>query len=245
MTPLSGCKVLKGYPYYLSIEDFPEDFQEAALMDGIEWGLKEVKEEGIYSFTITLNQTQTTSSVLQKLQQEGFKRNGQRYFYHLDLQELTDEITRPITLKNIKQFDQHCFLEVWERSRQGSLNAGESAAITETFIGLQQELGPRYKEYCQLGFIDDQPIGITIPHLEPGTVNEGRLFYFGLLPEWRGQGLGAPFHLKSLYYLKMIGMHQYIGATGEKNKPMQRIFERNGCQKFDARTTFIWMARKE
>ncbi|WP_233522734.1 hypothetical protein [Peribacillus glennii] len=45
-------------------------------------------------------------------------------------------------------------------------------------------------------------MGIAIPHIEPGTDSEGRLFYFGLMPEERGKGKSAEIHMDCLMLLK-------------------------------------------
>ncbi len=43
--------------------------------------------------------------------------------------------------------------------------------------------------YC---FYDkNEPIGMSIPHIETGTESEGRLFYFGVMPYYRGKGIAS------------------------------------------------------
>jgi len=43
-------------------------------------------------------------------------------------------------------------------------------------------------------------------------------------------GWGAYLHKLSLQLLKQMGAAYYIGATGQHNIPMQRIFEANACE---------------
>ena len=232
------CKVLRGSPYYLSIEDFPVDFTEGQIIAAINEGLYRARNEGIASYTITLKSSQILDSLHECVLGLGLMCSNTRYYYRLDLNSVLDLNPTSITLKNLTEIDEALFMTIWEEAKRGSLNSGETTSVEKTFIGLQEELGSHYLEYCNVGFIDNNPIGITIPHLEPGTEAEGRLFYFGLRPEWRGQQLGTLFHRESLLYLKKLGMSYYIGATDDKNVPMQRIFIHNGCQKFDERVTY-------
>ena len=43
--------------------------------------------------------------------------------------------------------------------------------------------------------------GISIPHIEQGTTDEGRMFYFGVVPEHGGKGYGKLFHTITLELL--------------------------------------------
>jgi len=48
-------------------------------------------------------------------------------------------------------------------------------------------------------FEQGEPIGITNAHIELGTVDEGRLFYFEILPKQRGKSKGRILHKHSLH----------------------------------------------
>nr|WP_256521942.1 GNAT family N-acetyltransferase [Halobacillus sp. A5] len=96
--------------------------------------------------------------------------------------------------------------------------------------GLKKEIGAPYLQSCLTAYENEQAIGIIMPHIEPGTKEEGRLFYFGVLPEFRRQGRGRELHHLALTKLrKEFGASDYIGATSHNNTPMLRIFEANGC----------------
>ena len=38
-----------------------------------------------------------------------------------------------------------------------------------------QEIGEQWKEHCLTASVDEEPIGIVIPHIERGTLEEGNL----------------------------------------------------------------------
>lgn len=69
----------------------------------------------------------------------------------------------------------------------GSLNAPSSLNIDEQIRSVEVELGPDYKDSCIITYEEGKSIGVIMPHIEPRTLNEGRMFYFGLTPEERGK----------------------------------------------------------
>jgi hypothetical protein len=122
------------------------------------------------------------------------------------------------------------FMRYWEHCMIGSHNKSSSLSMDQHLMSVKSELGASWRKSCRVFFQKEMPNGISIPHIEPGTEDEGRLFYFGILPEARGKGLSASLHLQSLWHLKEMGATHYIGSTHLENKKMQRVFEKNGCQ---------------
>ncbi|MDQ0268308.1 GNAT family N-acetyltransferase [Cytobacillus purgationiresistens] len=115
------------------------------------------------------------------------------------------------------------FQSLWERCKNPGMK------IDAQMQSVKSELGHGWEKYCMAAFDKEVPIGISIPHIEPGTEDEGRLFYFGILPEQRGKGFAAKMHADSLQSLISIGASYYIGSTAEENTTMVRVFLRNGC----------------
>ncbi|MFD1040467.1 hypothetical protein ACFQ3N_18995 [Virgibacillus byunsanensis] len=65
---------------------------------------------------------------------------------------------------------------------------------------------------------------------EPGTEDEGRLFYFGLIPSERGKGKSKLLHLQAIQMLESdLHASFYIGCTSKNNTPMLKTFMNNGC----------------
>ncbi|MCM3638732.1 GNAT family N-acetyltransferase [Sporosarcina luteola] len=122
------------------------------------------------------------------------------------------------------------FAELYERCRSGSANKNKLFTIEQVMESLENELGPEWRASCFIFRKSGEPVGLSIPIIEQGTVDEGRLFYFGIVPEWRGKGYGTVFHRLSLNLLKGIGAATYVGSTDEVNHHMIGIFERNGCR---------------
>lgn len=230
-------KMLDGSPNYFAIEDIGdaagEDF-EILLRETMDYA----SQQGIPSVSITLNQEQASNERFNGLlKHAGFHKHDIQYFYQRRLDSL-EERKPDFDVHPIEKVGQDCFLNAWARAAEGSLNAGSSISIEKRFEGMATELGPGYQKSCLTVYKSGVPIGVTLPHIEPGTNDEGRLFYFGLTPEYRGKGLATSVHRYSLQYLKELGAAYYIGATGQKNVPMQQVFQKNGCRNFDTKITY-------
>lgn len=122
------------------------------------------------------------------------------------------------------------FALLYERCRSGSANKNKLFTIEQVMESLENELGTDWRTHCYIFRKSGEPVGLSIPIIEQGTVDEGRLFYFGVVPEWRGKGYGSAFHRISLNLLQRIGATTYVGSTDEANRHMIRIFEQNGCR---------------
>ncbi|WP_430786698.1 GNAT family N-acetyltransferase [Virgibacillus flavescens] len=141
------------------------------------------------------------------------------------------ELDEPtFTLRNIKEIPLSMFKDIWGESMSGSLNAPSLLSMDEQMRSVKKELGPSYEDSCIVAFENENPIGVVMPHIEPGTTDEGRLFFFGLLPAQRGKGKSKSLHRQALGLLKdYFNAAYYIGSTGYKNVPMLKTFESNGC----------------
>ncbi|MCG3087284.1 GNAT family N-acetyltransferase [Sporosarcina cyprini] len=121
------------------------------------------------------------------------------------------------------------FADLYERCRSGSANKNNLFTIAQVMESLENELGHEWRSHCFMFRQEGRLIGLSIPIIEEGTKDEGRLFYFGTVPEARGKGYGTAMHRISLELLKRIGAAYYVGSTDEANENMIRIFKRNGC----------------
>ncbi|MBE7139918.1 GNAT family N-acetyltransferase [Bacillus toyonensis] len=121
------------------------------------------------------------------------------------------------------------FKYIWKQCMLNSGNQTSILTIDEHFYSVQTELGKGREKSCIVFYDKNEPIGMSIPHIESGTESEGRSFYFGVMPYCRGKGIASQLHLQSLHMLKEMGATYYIGSTHTSNEKMQRIFWRNNC----------------
>jgi len=77
--------------------------------------------------------------------------------------------------------------------------------------------------------VDGVPSGVILPTPYPDAPTEGTISYVGLLPAFRGRGLGRGLHASGLRLLADAGCTIYKGSTDARNVPMARVFEKNGC----------------
>jgi hypothetical protein len=163
------------------------------------------------------------------LKEFGFRLHDENVTVYKDLNESFEQIS-DFALKDSENISINEFKRVWEESMKGSLNSPSSLTMDEQIRSVEVELGPDFKKSCMAAYENDQPIGVVMPHIEPGTSKEGRLFYFGLIPEERGKGKSIPLHQQALKVLKKVFKAEYyIGSTSRNNVPMLKTFEHNGC----------------
>ena len=102
-----------------------------------------------------------------------------------------------------------------------------------------QEIGEQWKEHCLTASVDEEPIGIVIPHIERGTLEEGKLMYFAVIPNMRNKGYEAALFAGAMFVLKEIGASYYIGETNIQNEWMKDVFEKNGCQLLSSTERYV------
>lgn len=222
--------ILDGRPAYITVEQLKSqdtiDYEGSIdfLMEIVkEWELKRVGISLIRSTNEYLNFSKILS-------QHGFTHYSSKVNVIRDLANLS--INQPeycaISLES-PQLTEAKFKDVWQRCMFNSDNHPSTLTIDEHLNSVKSELGMGWEKSCNIFYDVKKPLGLTIPHIEPGTTSEGRLFYFGMLPEERGKGISSMLHLQSLTLLKEMGATYYIGSTHLSNKKMQRVFEKNEC----------------
>jgi len=126
--------------------------------------------------------------------------------------------------------------EVWSFSENNSILflsevMGTSFIAAEKFLtGMRIELPSQVKEMFTVYIVNNEPVGVVFPHIEPNTDNEGRIFWIGMHPNFLGTGLGKNLHAIGLYRLKNeFKALSYLGMTQVDNIPMRNIMASNGC----------------
>lgn len=145
-----------------------------------------------------------------------------------ELQSMDNQIVQHSLSEGL--MDDQKYAELYELCRSGSANKNTKQPIAQVMSSLENELGPEWRKHCYYFLKDGAYAGISIPHIEMGTEDEGRLFYFGVVPAQRGQGIGAQIHQISMHLLKHFHATYYVGSTDVNNANMIKIFEKNGCE---------------
>ncbi|MCM3124502.1 MULTISPECIES: GNAT family N-acetyltransferase [unclassified Mesobacillus] len=170
--------------------------------------------------------------------ENGFKLHDENVTVHKLLDD-SSKVENGFLLKDLNVLSLAEFKRVWEESMKGSLNSPSSLNVDEQMRSVELELGPNYKKSCIVAYDNGNPIGVIMPHIEPGTSEEGRLFYFGIIPSERGKGKSKLLHQQALEILKndFMATH-YIGRTGHNNLPMLKTFQNNGCTVIERNKVF-------
>ncbi|MEQ6390700.1 GNAT family N-acetyltransferase [Bacillaceae bacterium S4-13-58] len=132
------------------------------------------------------------------------------------------------SFEGLKRMGVSSFIEYWNRVIEESPYQKQN--VEQEWRNLQLELGEDYAKGCFAIFKGDDAIGVVILHIEPGTQEEGRIYFWGLFPEYRGKGWAAPIHEQALYMLKShFHAKEYVGCTDEDHLAMLKVFEENEC----------------
>lgn len=127
------------------------------------------------------------------------------------------------------EFSDEEFAEFYEACRSGSANKNNLFSIEQIMESLHTELGSGWRSLAMLFLEDEEVIGLAIPHIEAGTLSEGRLFYFGMMPKWRNKGKATACHREALRFLQQLQATTYVGSTDTANTGMIRVMMNNGA----------------
>ncbi|MGG2091749.1 GNAT family N-acetyltransferase [Bacillus sp. S13(2024)] len=196
-------KVLVGEPQYITIEENNiVSYTKEQVTEIVQYWIEKAmgKEVLHLHFVISSKSPNYThyEEVFQSLQ---FQHQKSCVTVLKDLSDVTDVEVR-LTLKTIDEVGEDVFKTIWLESMQFSLNTKETLSIDQLLYAFQTEIGGRWNEHCLVAFQEDDPVGVILPHIEPGTIEEGRLFYLGIVPNMRGKRYGTMLHEKALYILK-------------------------------------------
>ncbi|ENQ3079759.1 GNAT family N-acetyltransferase [Bacillus cereus] len=223
-------KVLVGEPHYITIEENNTvSYTKEQVTEIVQYWMGKATDKGVLHlhFVISSKSPNFThyEEVFQRLQ---FQHQKSCVMVLKDLSDVTD-MEVPFTLKTIDEVGEDTFKTIWLESMQDSLNMKELLSIDQLLYAFQTEIGGRWNEHCLVALQGEDPVGVILPHIEPGTVEEGRLFYLGVVPKMRGKRYGTMLHEKALYILKEIGASYYVGSTDEMNDVMKQVFSYNNC----------------
>ena len=86
-------------------------------------------------------------------------------------------------------------------------------------------------ECVQITHLKDQPAALIIAQIEPAT-GWSRITYMGIMPEFRGQGLGKWVHRHGFKMMREQGGSLYHGGAVSSNEGMIRLFQNHGCKEY-------------
>lgn len=222
-------KIVEG-ENFVTIED-TKNLAEDEMIEFAHHFIDDLALTNIRSMNVLVN-SKFSNHVDRLLKQHGFQLHDHVVMVRRQLYDLTGRERFPFTFHSLHELSLDEFTSVWQQAANAPLNASSSVInVEEQLQDVMKELGPGYQDTCQAVYENERPIGVVMPHIEPGTHDEGRLFYFGLIPKERGKGKGKPLHWHALQVLKEdFRASYYIGSTSEENIPMMQTFKASGCR---------------
>ncbi|WP_455675749.1 hypothetical protein [Pradoshia sp.] len=211
---------------FVTIED-TKQLSEDELADLITSLMEQPYAKGVSHLNILIN-SKFSKEIERHLNWYGFNKHDEVITVHKRL--IDDSNAKPYTFKNLHTISEEEFTTIWKHVMTDSLTPS-SLKIEELMESVKIEIGSGYKDSCIAAYDKGNPIGLTIPHIEAGTQEEGRIFYFGLISKERGKGKSVSLHKQTLDLLKSkFNAAYYIGSTSHMNIPMLQVFRKNGCR---------------
>ncbi|TKI43806.1 GNAT family N-acetyltransferase [Bacillus mycoides] len=226
-------KIRKNASSIMIKENDAEVFTEEQLEEIMQYCVAEAEKDGIEELQFEIFSKSPNYDVYKKcFETYSFEYITENMIVFKDIYEVED-IESEIDFKLIEEIGEAAFYSLWNEV------TGEQIDYDQFVNTMLQEIGGQWKEHCLTASIDEEPIGIVIPHIERGTLEEGKLMYFAVAPNMRNKGYEAAFFTGAMFVLKEIGASYYIGETNVQNEWMKDVFEKNGCQQLSSTERYV------
>ncbi|EJQ00534.1 GNAT family N-acetyltransferase [Bacillus mycoides] len=226
-------KIRKNASSIIIKENDAEVFTEEQLEEIMQYCVAEAEKDGIEELQFEISSKSPNYDVYKKcFETYSFEYITENMIVFKDIYEVED-IESEIDFKLIEEIGEAAFYSLWNEV------TGEQIDYDQFVNTMLQEIGGQWKEHCLTASIDEEPIGIVIPHIERGTLEEGKLMYFAVAPNMRNKGYEAAFFTGAMFVLKEIGASYYIGETNVQNEWMKDVFEKNGCQQLSSTERYV------
>ncbi|KXY44440.1 GNAT family N-acetyltransferase [Bacillus mycoides] len=226
-------KIRKNASSIMIKENDAEVFTEEQLEEIMQYCVAEAEKDGIEELQFEISSKSPNYDVYKKcFETYSFEYITENMIVFKDIYEVED-IESEIDFKLIEEIGEAAFYSLWNEV------TGEQIDYDQFVNTMLQEIGGQWKEHCLTASIDEETIGIVIPHIERGTLEEGKLMYFAVAPNMRNKGYEAAFFTGAMFVLKEIGASYYIGETNVQNEWMKDVFEKNGCQQLSSTERYV------
>lgn len=169
---LARIKIVKG-ENFVTIED-TKSLADQELIELITYLMGQSFIKNCKNVNILVN-SKFNKEVDFLLIENGFKLHDENVTVHKVLDD-SSKVKNGFLLKDLHELSLAEFKRVWEESMKGSLNAPSSLNVDEQMRSVELELGPNYKKSCIIAYDKGNPIGVIMPHIEPGTQKKEGFF---------------------------------------------------------------------
>lgn len=163
------------------------------------------------------------------LEKSGFKVSKKKVFVEKELKDYVIPYKNQLCFKSLSEVGEKYFIEMMSQAAIGD-PFEENTDPEKGFQELVDYAGEKFNaDWWKIVYLNDSAVGVVLPQTFAYGEDEGTLFYLGVIPEYRGKGLGKIIHAFGLEFLSKNGVLKYKGSTDIENKSMIEIFNKNGC----------------
>ncbi|PFN21861.1 N-acetyltransferase [Bacillus cereus] len=214
-------------------ENNAEVFTEEQLEKIMQYCVTEAEKEGLENLHFEVSSKSPNYDVYKKcFETHSFEYITENMIVFKDIYEVED-VESEIDFKLIEEVGEEVFYSLWNEVTEEQVDYDQFVKLME------QEIGEQWKEHCLTAVVGEGPIGIVIPHIERGTLEEGKLMYFAVAQNMQNKGHEAALFTGAMFVLKEIGASYYIGEANVQNAWMKGVFEKNGCQLLSSSERYV------
>jgi ribosomal protein S18 acetylase RimI-like enzyme len=178
------------------------------------------------------------------LKELGFEFMHRRIEFRRDLSLLPDDDGSPIQWEEPQDLSENTLTklaEILSKAGEGDPDFSPDENPKEALKSYMSERDLTSGTQCiHIAKVSEKTAGIIVAQINPET-GWSRITYMGLLPEFRGRGLGMWVHRHGFSMMKKQGGKLYHGGTLAQNVKMIHLFEKHGCEVY--RNMQGWMKR--
>jgi hypothetical protein len=181
-----------------------------------------------------LVESEDSDSIAEFLPKLGFTKKHDRIEFRADLKDLPDDSGTPLTWKTAAELNWTAN-EVAQFLKVVSFGDPDTDPSDDPLTYIQDWLNDPVLnaglDCIAIGYLDEKPAAFVVAQVNPKT-KWSRISYMGIVPQFRGQGLGLWVHRKGFSMMREQGGILYQGGTTTENHSMLRLFQKHGCKPY-------------
>jgi len=216
-----------------------DNIRDATIRDWIDLfkqGLEYVRNQNAKEVLVRVINEPELVGLIKELSGLGFSKNNDRIEYRSEISSLPNEYGSPITWEAMSlagPWTEKNIVNLLKEVGRGDPDFDvENEDIEAVFKGYLNDKALTNNADCvHVGLCDGKAAALVIAQINPKT-GWSRITYMGILPTFRGKGLGKWVHRHGFEMMKAQGGTLYHGGTLVQNKAMINLFLSSGCKEY-------------
>jgi hypothetical protein len=179
------------------------------------------------------------------LEQAGFRHIGERVEFKTPVSYLPDETGSPLAWKTMDETGYDLAIKLFGEVGQGAPDWDEDddpEFLLRTYFS-EPNLNSG-AECVHIGYFNSEPAAFVLAQVSPDD-GWSRITFMGVIPRFRGQGLGKWVHRHGFTMIRQQGGQDYQGGCLARNEPMMALFQLHGCREHCRVIEWVWKAGTE